>query len=95
MTNEEHLKRLKYRSSHRGCKETDLVLGPFAERQLPLLGADMVGVYEELLEENDWDIWNWLIGKTATPEPYKKLMALILHDTDPSLRGGEADAAIQ
>lgn len=63
------LKRLRFRSAHRGCKETDLVLAAFAERELSLLNAAELDVYEALLDENDADIWDWLVGKSPPARP--------------------------
>lgn len=78
--NDIRLKRLIYRSWHRGCKETDLVLGRFADHGLASLPPAMLEVYEALLDENDADIWNWLTGKTATPEEYELLLAMLQKD---------------
>lgn len=55
-------RRLYYRSWHRGCKETDVILGHFADTALSALPEESLDLYEELLEEQDLDIWNWLIG---------------------------------
>lgn len=57
------LKKLHYRSWHRGCKETDVILGHFADTHLGDLSEAQLDVYERLLEEQDADIWNWLIAK--------------------------------
>lgn len=62
MDQETRLKRLKYRSWHRGCKETDIILGRFSEARMERLPADTLDLYEQLLDENDVDIWNWLSG---------------------------------
>ncbi len=56
-------KRLLFRSWHRGCKETDVILGPFAEARLMAFSADDIAIYESFLEEFDSDIWDWLVGK--------------------------------
>lgn len=58
-------RRLYYRSWHRGCKETDVILGSFADSSLPDLPDSQLDLYEELLEEQDLDIWNWLTGAAA------------------------------
>lgn len=79
------LKRLKYRSSHRGCKETDLILGAFADTALPRLPAVLVNLYEQFLEESDADIWNWLTGKNP-PEKYESLIAIIRECENSRLR---------
>ena len=69
MSPETHLKRLQYRSLHRGCKETDLVLGNFAETGLSRLEPAQLSLYEQLLNEDDADIWDWLTGKTTPGIP--------------------------
>ena len=74
MIDETRLKRLLYRSWHRGCKETDIVLGNFAERHLHELDGEMLAVYEALLDENDIDIWNWLTGQAACEPRYDGLL---------------------
>jgi antitoxin CptB len=60
-------KRLLFRSWHRGTKEADLLLGSFAEQNLANLTAAELDAYERLIEENDADLWDWLIGQSATP----------------------------
>jgi antitoxin CptB len=60
------LRRIRYRSWHRGCKETDEILGNFADKALrSLKTAAELDLYEALLEEQDINIWNWLTDKTA------------------------------
>lgn len=71
-------KRLRYRSWHRGCKETDMLLGKFADQTLDTLNTKALRLYEALLEENDADIWDWLSGKTAPPERYAEMLNHIL-----------------
>jgi antitoxin CptB len=77
MTEETRLKRLLYRSWHRGCKETDIVLGNFAERHLRALNPQMLDLYEALLDENDIDIWNWLTGQDIPKAHYIELLPLL------------------
>jgi antitoxin CptB len=60
-------KRLLFRSWHRGTKEADLLLGSFAEQHLAGLSAAELDAYERLIEENDADLWDWLIGQRAAP----------------------------
>ncbi len=62
MPDEIRLKRIIYRSGHRGCKETDLILKRFADDCLSGMDGEMLALYERFLDENDVDIWNWLIG---------------------------------
>ena len=77
MVNSAIMKRLHYRSWHRGCKETDLVLGAFADRHLPTLSPELLALYEALLEEDDADIWAWLTGKNA-PGEYGELLGMMV-----------------
>ncbi len=62
-------KRLTYRSEHRGCKETDIVLGTYCRRSLAALDDDALACFEALLEEDDADIWQWLTEKKPCPNP--------------------------
>lgn len=72
------LKRLRYRSWHRGCKETDVILGHFADEHLHTLTPAQLDIYENMLEEQDVDIWNWLT-EAAVPaeEAYISVLGLL------------------
>lgn len=63
-------KRLLFRSCHRGMKETDLLLGRFAERTVATLTDAQVARFEDLLEENDNDLLNWITGRVPVPERF-------------------------
>lgn len=75
MTDQTRLKRLKYRSWHRGTKETDLILGNFSEEKLNGLSDEQLTIYEQLLDEDDAVIWDWLTEKYL-PENEKYLPLL-------------------
>lgn len=64
------LKRLLYQSWHRGCKETDMLLGQFAKKHLHEFSDEELVLYEQFLEENDWNIYAWLTQQLPFPEPY-------------------------
>lgn len=66
-TIEKRIKRLYYQSWHRGCKETDLLLGRFADVALPKLNAEELDQYEALLAEDDGHIWKWFAGELPLP----------------------------
>jgi antitoxin CptB len=73
MTKDNHttrLKRILYRSSNRGWKETDLLIGKFAERNLHSLNAQELDDFEALLDESDPDIFDWVTGKLAVPQKF-------------------------
>lgn len=61
------LKRLTYRSLHRGCKETDLVLGYYCTHHIATLNDQDLRLFEQFLDEDDADIWAWLTEKKPCP----------------------------
>jgi antitoxin CptB len=60
-------KRLKYRSWHRGTKEMDLLLGPFADACLDGFDAPLLRAYEALLEHPEPDLYEWILGRAPPP----------------------------
>ena len=60
-------KRLLFRSWHRGTKETDLLLGSFAERHLAAFSEAQLDRYEALLDNDDGDLFDWIAGRAALP----------------------------
>jgi antitoxin CptB len=60
-------KRLHFRSWHRGTKETDLLLGSFADAHLAGFGPAQLDAFERLLEASDGDIWDWVSGRASVP----------------------------
>lgn len=69
-TRDQEIRRLLYNSWHRGCKETDELLGKFARAELFNMTDQELYEYGQFLEEDDWDIFNWLTGKLPMPEQY-------------------------
>ncbi len=61
-------KRLLFRSWHRGTRELDLLLGPFAERHLAGFSARQLDIYENILEHSDPDIYRWLTEAEPMPK---------------------------
>ena len=76
-TAEARLKRMRMRSWRRGTKEMDLVLGPWADERLETLEAGMLDLYDDLLEENDHDLYAWVSGAMPCPEVYLELLSRI------------------
>ncbi len=74
---ETRLKRLRMRSWRRGIRETDLILGAWADRSLAGLDAGTLDVYEAFLAENDHDILAWLTGRDAPPVRFANLVGRI------------------
>jgi len=65
------------RSMRRGIREMDIILSAFAQAALATMDAAELGLYEAMLEESDHDIYQWLTGQAATPEPYLALVTRI------------------
>ena len=60
-------RRLRYRAWHRGTKEMDLVLGPFADAHLEGFGASELDRLEALMDEEDTDLLKWVMGQEPVP----------------------------
>ena len=60
-------KRLLFRSWHRGMRELDLILGPFADAQVAGLTEQELEQYEYLLTINDTELLPWLMGEHPAP----------------------------
>jgi antitoxin CptB len=60
-------KRLLFRSWHRGTRESDLILGRFAEAHLAGLDHAQLDRYEALLECADADLYDWVSGRASPP----------------------------
>ncbi|MSO77555.1 MAG: succinate dehydrogenase assembly factor 2 [Alphaproteobacteria bacterium] len=60
---EKRIKRLKFRAWHRGTKESDLLLGRFADRYLETLDPTQLDRFEALLEESDPELVDWFTGR--------------------------------
>lgn len=67
------IKKLIYRSVHRGCKETDILLGQFALSQIKNLDSKEIKTYQNFIEEDDLAIYNWVLGKEEIPNKYLNL----------------------
>tara|TARA_B100000676_G_scaffold152866_1_gene150852 strand:+ start:496 stop:768 length:273 start_codon:yes stop_codon:yes gene_type:complete len=67
-------KRLKMRSMRRGIKEMDLILKNFADRKLNSMSESELENFENLLLENDQDLYQWSTGQVI---PKKEFVELI------------------
>lgn len=68
-------KKLYHRSRFRGCKETDIILGDFAASFLAEMNDAELYLYENLLEEDDGNIYKWVNGQLPPPEKYAAFCA--------------------
>ena len=79
MTDRTHrLKKLKFRASHRGFVEADLILGAFAGAELDGMSDEDLDLFEVLLEQPDQPLYAWIIGTEPTPAAFDhQIMARI------------------
>ncbi len=61
----------------RGIKEMDIILMRFSDTRLGELDDATLGLYDELLSENDHDIYQWVSGQIKAPERYVSLVGEI------------------
>lgn len=71
------IKRLRMRSMRRGIKEMDLILKAFSDQNLDSFSDEGLVLYDQLLSENDHDIYGWIGGQFPTPEAYLELVLQI------------------
>lgn len=74
-TIENKRRRLIFRSDHRGTKEMDIILGRFAREHVPNFTEEELSEYDELLRNNDPDLYNWITGKETPPEEVGNMAA--------------------
>ena len=67
MTDDPELRRLRWRATHRGTREADMMIGGFFEAHHQQWGERERAWFEALLEEQDVDIMAWAIGKQPVP----------------------------
>jgi antitoxin CptB len=60
-------RRLRYRAWHRGTKEMDLMLGPFADAHLETFDTPELDRLEAFMDEEDTDLLKWVMGQEPVP----------------------------
>ncbi|CAN0505618.1 unnamed protein product [Discosporangium mesarthrocarpum] len=73
-------RKLRFRSLRRGTKESDLVIGGFAEAHLGDLDAAQLSDFEALLDENDQDVLSWVIDMKSPPAAFDTSVLKMLQD---------------
>lgn len=67
--------RVRWRS-RRGLLELELLLLPFVRMQLASLDDEMLAGFAQLLERDDWDIFEWLQERAMPPAD---LAGIVVH----------------
>jgi antitoxin CptB len=71
-------KKLMYRSWHRGCKETDMLLGYFALKYLNKFSLNELIKYEKIVDLDDYELYCYITRKANLPSNLdSKIMDLI------------------
>lgn len=74
-------KRLRYRAWHRGTKEMDLILGPFADANVEAYGQAELDRLEALMNEEDPPLLKWVMGQEEPPANVDRdFLALVIAD---------------
>ena len=73
-------KRLLYKSSNRGWKENDLLLGEFAKKNIELMDDKQLAMLDLILDEPDADIFSWIIKKAPVPEKHNNQVMIMLQE---------------
>ncbi|KRE12923.1 hypothetical protein ASE66_20805 [Bosea sp. Root483D1] len=78
-------RKILFRAWHRGMRETDLIMGRFADAQIGALSEAELDEFERLIEVLDRDLLSWITGEADVPENYdsdvfRRLKAFHQHD---------------
>ena len=84
-TRENRIRRLIYQSSYTGTKETDLLLGQFANRYLNNLHDRQLDDYEVLLAQGDQNILAWVRGDLKIPANLDSIVFSLVKDFNTTL----------
>jgi antitoxin CptB len=64
-------RRALFRAWHRGMREVDLLLGPFADAQLGNLSDHDLADFEALMEVPDDELLTWIVGRMPVAPNYR------------------------
>lgn len=82
MERDVRLKRLHFRSWHRGTREADNMIGGFFDKWGETWTKEQIDWFEKLLEEEDVDIMAWAIGKQPVPDFFQTDQMLSMQKLD-------------
>ncbi len=67
---DERRRRILFRAWRRGMREMDLVMGQFADVNLPTMSEAELDEFERLMEAPDPQVLSWITGEAPTPPEY-------------------------
>ena len=68
MAEDARRKRIRYRAWHRGTKESDIILGSFADAKLADMDEAGLDAFEALLDVPDPVIYDWVARRMPVPD---------------------------
>ena len=63
-------KKMKYLATKRGIIENEIIFDKFINTHFEQLKEPEIKLFNELLQEYDWDIFAWITGHRAAPKKY-------------------------
>jgi antitoxin CptB len=78
------IRRLRYRASHTGMREIDLILGGFAKAHLADLADRDLDGFEGLLTHSEADLFTWIAGSSLPPDSLDRSLLQRIQAFQPS-----------
>ena len=82
MSPDDEIKALRWRATHRGTREADMMIGGFFEAHHQQWGKLERQWFGAMLDEQDVDIMAWAIGTQPVPERFRGPMMDALRKLD-------------
>lgn len=64
------IKQLRFRAWRRGFREHDFLMGTYADLELDRLIDSELDEFDALLNQQDWDVYYWIIGQNEVPPEF-------------------------
>ncbi len=77
---DERRRRILFRAWRRGMREMDLVMGRFADANLPAMSEAELDAFERLLDAPDTQVLSWITGEEKTPPEFDTPLIARLRD---------------
>ncbi len=78
MNLENFKKKILYKATNRGWKETDILLGEFTKKNIESFSIDELKMLDNLLDEADAEIFEWVTNKKNPPKIFdNKIMRML------------------
>ncbi len=82
MANKAQLRKLYFRSWHRGTREADAIIGGYFDKYGASWNEEENAWFERLLNEQDVDIMGWAMGTIEVPKSFQGPMMDVMKKLD-------------